>query len=458
MEFFKTQRGSRMLSYDGFLYVFHKKNENDIRWRCRYRECNGFLVIRNDSLPSLKSGDHTCASNEGKNAAFLTKLTIMKRCKEANEAFTTIYTSETKNLETSILPEVTSFDSLRDYARKLRNERDNYVQGPENDIPLALQSTLNDKKFLQYDSGVKQKSRFIIFFSDEFLDYIKDLTVVVVDGTFRSSPHQFYQLLTIQGYVFGKFIPLIFILLQEKSEEKYKEIFLYLKNNGILNPKVVITDYEKALFSSFNVFDNGFKSYGCLFHYGQCLWRKIQQNGLNDLYKSDIFVKKILKQFLNLPYFKVERIREAYEEIKKSVENFSKKEIFVEFVSYYENTFIGCDASHPPLFEHSRWSVYERIKSYYPTTTNSIEGWHRGFNNLINIKKPNLGIFVDTLRIETEKIRNKLARWSTGLFEIRQNNSLRKKKIQIYVENEKYMKTENIFSMLDNLNSWDFDD
>ncbi|KAI0989158.1 hypothetical protein GJ496_009741 [Pomphorhynchus laevis] len=48
---------------------------------------------------------------------------------------------------------------MRDYAKKIRNERDNYTPGPENDIPLELQTTLNGFRFLQYDSGLTSGSR-----------------------------------------------------------------------------------------------------------------------------------------------------------------------------------------------------------------------------------------------------------------------------------------------------------
>ncbi|KAG0440406.1 hypothetical protein DMUE_1774 [Dictyocoela muelleri] len=213
----------------------------------------------------------------------------------------------------------------------MRNLSDNYIQGPNDDIPNVLKFTLNGKRFLQYDSDLCAKSRFVIFFSYEFLSYIKNLTVVVIDRTFRSSPNQFYQLLTNQGYLFGRFIPLIFILLMGKSEEKYLDVFLHLKDNNILKPKVVITDYEITSFSALKVFDNQIKSYGCLFHYGQCLWRNIQHHGLEVHYKNDPDVKKILNQFLNLPYFKVERMKDAYEVILISIEAYPEKKIFRGF-------------------------------------------------------------------------------------------------------------------------------
>ncbi|KAI0989484.1 hypothetical protein GJ496_007858 [Pomphorhynchus laevis] len=297
MKYFKTQRGAPMLDYNGFLYHISNKKEDVIRWRCKYRDCKGQVTIKNDTLPPISAESHTCSSNEGKNAAIIANQNILNRCKESNERFVTVFTSETKNLETKTLSKVTSFENMRDYAKKIRNERDNYTPGPENDIPLELQTTLNGFRFLQYDSGLTSGSRTVIFYSEEFLSYIKNLKVIIVDGTFKSSPQQFYQLVTIQGYLYGRFIPLIFVLLQEKSEDKYKDVFLFLKNNGILNPTVAVTDYERALFSSFEIYGDNFKSYGCLFHYGQCLWRKMQQFGLEIVYKTKVIEKKFLKCF-----------------------------------------------------------------------------------------------------------------------------------------------------------------
>ncbi|KAG0439740.1 hypothetical protein DMUE_2225 [Dictyocoela muelleri] len=129
------------------------------------------------------------------------------------------------------------------------------------------------------------------------------------------------------------------------------------------------------------------------------------------------------------------------------------KPIFSTFIDYFEQNFIGNNSTSSPRFEHASWIVFERIENGLPTTTNNLEGWHRGFNNLVKVKKPNLGLFVDSLRIETEKIRNKIARFSIGKFYVSLDNNKRREKLCIYVGNEKYMSTKNIFSFLDELNN-----
>ncbi|KAG0436696.1 hypothetical protein DMUE_4098 [Dictyocoela muelleri] len=83
--------------------------------------------------------------------------------------------------------------------------------------------------------------------------------------------------------------------------------------------------------------------------------------------------QKNFKQFLNLPYFKVTRIREAYDYISHYIQNFSEKNVFPHFIDYFEDTFVGKNPSSYPSFEHKRWSVFERVEKYLPTMTNSIE-------------------------------------------------------------------------------------
>lgn len=66
----------------------------------------------------------------------------------------------------------------------------------------SSQTTLNKLKFLQYDLGLLSGICSVIIYSDDSLTYIRGLKIVVVDGSFKLTPHQFYHLLTIQGYLY----------------------------------------------------------------------------------------------------------------------------------------------------------------------------------------------------------------------------------------------------------------
>jgi hypothetical protein len=103
---------------------------------------------------------------------------------------------------------------------------------------------------LQFDERLKRSQRITIFFSDENIKFIEETKTWIVDGTFRSSPQYYFQLLTFQGLLFGRYIPLIFILLTENSEEIYSKAFDTL--NTIINfcPEVILCDFEQALINS----------------------------------------------------------------------------------------------------------------------------------------------------------------------------------------------------------------
>jgi len=71
-----------------------------------------------------------------------------------------------------------------------------------------------------------------------------------------------------------------------KTKNSYITLLTVLKEevlarlNKHLSPEYNSTDYEQAAIGAIgNVFPNT-KITGCLFHYGQALWRKLQSKGL----------------------------------------------------------------------------------------------------------------------------------------------------------------------------------
>jgi hypothetical protein len=93
----------------------------------------------------------------------------------------------------------------------------------------------------------------------------------------------FCQLITFQVLSFGKYNPLIHILLSTKSEDIYTECFLKLTELSHISPKDIVVDFEKGLINAIkNVFYCNVN--GCTFHFGQIIWRNMQKNGLYELY------------------------------------------------------------------------------------------------------------------------------------------------------------------------------
>jgi hypothetical protein len=115
--------------------------------------------------------------------------------------------------------------------------------------------------------------------SDFCLNYASKTKSFIFDGTFYSVPNNFMQLISIQSSIFGRYVPLGYALLQSKSKNCYIEFFKHLKSIGIF-PNNIIIDFEKGLISSLKYTYQGVDIFGCSFHYGQNIWRRMQFLGI----------------------------------------------------------------------------------------------------------------------------------------------------------------------------------
>ena len=111
--------------------------------------------------------------------------------------------------------------------------------------------------FLQYDSGVNDKNRFLIFASNQGLD---DLLVLnkqwACDGTFKYCLSIFYQLYIIHVRVREIYIPRLFALLPNKAQHTYNLLFeKLLELRPALAPDtVMLCFFEKLLRTQFKIY------------------------------------------------------------------------------------------------------------------------------------------------------------------------------------------------------------
>jgi hypothetical protein len=101
-----------------------------------------------------------------------------------------------------------------------------------------------------------------------------------IDGTFKSVPSHFTQLITIYGKYLGKFHPLCYILIKTKTEIAYENAFNVVNKFIEKPPNYIIIDFEKSFY---NVLSRVYKESnicGCNLHFGKILWRRIQIEGL----------------------------------------------------------------------------------------------------------------------------------------------------------------------------------
>lgn len=140
------------------------------------------------------------------------------------------------------------------------------------------------------------------------------------DGVFKSSPGDFKQVFTIHGMIYDKFLPLIYVLLPEKSQECYKQMLQ--KINGLISDielSTLICDFELAISSAFNDAYPNIILGRCLFHFGQIIWRNLQKYELSFLYVNDKTFRIDMKKFKDLSSLPMNNIKECFNTKKEEL-------------------------------------------------------------------------------------------------------------------------------------------
>jgi hypothetical protein len=279
-------------------------------------------------------------------------------------------------------------------------------------IPESYQKTLKGENFLAYDSGQEDAQRILIFTTTANLNLLKTSSNWYVDGTFKTSPNMFEQLLTIHvRTTSGHVIPVVYALLISKRQHLYERLFKILKEELMENQTIVKTimmDFEKALHNALTiVFGEGnVVLKGCFFHLSQCLWRKIQSHGeIRERYLNEANFRLHLRQLLALAYVKLEHVILSWDLLIKSPFYTQNAAQLEPILTYVEKTLIGpvhlsAFQRREPLFAHLTWNCFVAAQNLEDKTNNRVEGWHNSFSYLLECNHPTIFKFIEKLKVE----------------------------------------------------------
>ena len=117
------------------------------------------------------------------------------------------------------------------------------------DLPEQFIVFSNGEKFLQYDSGINDENRILIFGKTFNVLALMQSGIWNVDGTFQSCPNGFSQIYSIHGWHGTETIPALYILMKNKNISSYERLFSWLKTHeaGEFAPKSIVMDCEQAV-------------------------------------------------------------------------------------------------------------------------------------------------------------------------------------------------------------------
>jgi hypothetical protein len=112
-----------------------------------------------------------------------------------------------------------------------------------------------------------------------------------MDETFKSTPTIFSQIYTIHCFARGQMVAIAYGLLPNRRKDTYRRFLLLFKRkadeSGVdFAQSLVQIDFEMAMLRALKDVFPAAQIRGCFFHFTQCLWRKVQELGLNSFQKQ----------------------------------------------------------------------------------------------------------------------------------------------------------------------------
>ncbi len=91
--------------------------------------------------------------------------------------------------------------SLKESIRRRRAKKEGFISEACEDIPEILKKDFQGNIFSRFDSGINDINRFVLFYSEYNGKFIGKCEQLLIEGTSRSAPQGFKQILSINGKI-----------------------------------------------------------------------------------------------------------------------------------------------------------------------------------------------------------------------------------------------------------------
>ena len=136
--------------------------------------------------------------------------------------------------------------------------------------------------------------RVLLFASDETLKIMSCSRTILADGTFRITPHLWYQTFVLNAeFRTNQFVPVAFGLLPDKKRQSYDDLFSLLKQalehpsrDLELSAEWVMSDFEHNIRTSWQSIFPNIKAKGCHFHFAKVRFLLFIYNNFDSMISS----------------------------------------------------------------------------------------------------------------------------------------------------------------------------
>ena len=278
-------------------------------------------------------------------------------------------------------------------------------------LEAANMTTMKDgtgQQFLQSNCFIannvkKIHSRILCFANPKLLRLLSGPKHLYIDGTFKCVPSQFSQLLIVMIFndSTSSYVPVMYILLQGKSEFEYKHALQQLINCSENKCKAITVtcDFEKALHNCARKQFGKAKIVGCLFHFKQALRRRmktvlhIKEDQIQmAMEKNSIDILTIINnsEIRGKGLMYVKSIVYEYLTEEKDITKWDNFFRYFEFFWLSDDKFINTWNVHED--DHDGFDIINR-------SNNPLESYNKHMKSVFDNKRPSMNKFI----VSTEK-------------------------------------------------------
>ena len=291
------------------------------------------------------------------------------------------------------------------------------------EVPLLQLNTLSGEQFCKFDSGPENaENRFIIFTCDHNLRLMAQHRHWGMDGTFKVTPSQFYQIFIFHIILpaIGSSrhsLPMVYVLMKNKTQASYEAVMNALRNIAPepLDPESCIADFEQASRLAFTTVFGDNKIVGCFFHLTQSVMRKIQTTGLSLKFNNHERSRTVMKCMCSLAFVPLHEVRNAFLRLLRDLDD-NHGEYGMEYMAirglfqYFWNTYV-CETA---IFPINQWNQVSRVRQNLPRSDASLEGFHRGIRDCWGVHS-RLYIVMEKMVAEQHQVEIQWRRYQAGL-------------------------------------------
>ena len=392
-----SKRGGKLLvSSDGFSFGVKAENKSSTRWVCSVRSkksrCHAVVTQVGDTFNA-----GTQRHNHPADIRLPMKARLFAQVKQT--AALNPFRPAMQIVEDAVL-EVDDTQRFLLPKRQLMKRSANRLRSKTRPVEPTTHDFTLDTDFLQCDDFLigdlrPDGQRHLMFATQFQLQLLRRAKRWFMDGTFKVATTPFSQLFTINAFIKidddSKQFPLVFVLMSRRTRDDYHAVLSHLHQLlDNVNAEGFVADFETGLWQALRSIYSDTEIKGCVFHFTQAIWRRIQEEGLTTAYRENDAMHRYLRQLMALPFLPAAQIQETFDNLRTRANTDSLRSL----VSYMDRQWF-----RNSVIPIESWSVFQLSVR----TNNDVEGWHTRLNQKSNDGR---GIYrlIPKLRREAELI------------------------------------------------------